>query len=391
MTEPMTEPMWTNSGDSHFIEPADLWQLALPQRLAVLTPRAEKDPDGEHETVHVDGMSFRRKLPSSAAVRFREESNRPQGVRDARARLADLDREGVWGEVIFPSLGMWASTIRTPELLKACMHASNEWALREVAAVSDRYVVTAQVSTLVVADAVAELEWAAEQGFTAVFLPTAPNPAGPDWHQDDWEPFWTAAEQAGMVLAIHVGTDPVDLTKGLQGVSYRGPGGAVLNYTETTFGGQRAAMKLVASGALDRHPGLRVLIAEGGASWVPFLGDRLLEGYRQHHEAVRPKLSRNPKEILLSQVYTSFQHDVTALTTYEAFGYHNVMFGSDYPHLEGTFGHTQATLAELLGGASDEARHRITQGAFYELFPKVPPVPERTDAIGAVATLTADR
>jgi predicted TIM-barrel fold metal-dependent hydrolase len=159
------------------------------------------------------------------------------------------------------------------------------------------------------------------------------------------------------------------------GQVYRGPGGAIMNYAETTFSGQRAAMKMVASGALDRHPNLKVLISEGGATWVPFLGDRLLEGYRQHHLAVRPKLSRSPKEILFSQVYASFQHDETAVAAYEHMGYKNVMFGSDYPHMEGTFGHTQDTLKGLFDGASDETRLRITQGTFYELFPHVPPIP----------------
>ena len=48
--------IWTNSGDSHFLEPADLWESRLPKRLADLTPKAEKDPDGEYETVRVDGQ-----------------------------------------------------------------------------------------------------------------------------------------------------------------------------------------------------------------------------------------------------------------------------------------------------------------------------------------------
>jgi len=51
------------------------------------------------------------------------------------------------------------------------------------------------------------------------------------------------------------------------------------------------------------------------------------------------------------------------------------MFGSDYPHMEGTYGHTQDTLKELFDGVSDETRLRITQGAFAELFPHVPPAP----------------
>ncbi|MFG3620456.1 amidohydrolase family protein [Nocardia sp. NPDC047654] len=367
--------IWTNSGDSHFLEPADLWQTRLPQRLAELTPRSEKDPDGEWETVHVDGQSFRRKLPTSALAEFKEDSYRAVGVRDAKARIGDLDKEGVWGEVIFPSLGMWASTFRTPELLKAALRASNEWALEEIVPVSPRYVVTAQIPTLIVEDAVAELEWAAEQGFRTVFLPTTPHPKAPDWHRDDWEPLWAAAEAADMVLSFHVGTDPVDMASAGAGIVYRGPGGAVLNYAETTFSGQRAIMKMVASGALDRHPRLRALISEGGATWIPFLGDRLLEGYRQHYKMVRPKLSRDPKEILMTQVYASFQHDETAVAAHDAMGYKNVMFGSDYPHMEGTFGHTQDTLKSLFDGVSEETRLRITQGAFYDLFPQVPPVP----------------
>ncbi|OAA18297.1 Amidohydrolase [Frankia sp. EI5c] len=373
--------MWTNSGDSHFIEPDDVWTARLPKALADLTPKAVKDPDGEWETVSVDGQTFRRRLPSSAAVKFVADSHRPQGVRDPAARLADLDREGVWGEVIFPSLGMWSATFRTPELLRACMRASNQYALEELLPVSARYVVTGQVSTLRPGDAVEEIEWLAENGFRAVFLPTTPHPSAADWNRDDWEPLWAACEQAGLVVAFHIGTDPVDVTSGGLGQTYRGPGGAVMNYAETTFSGQRAAMKLVASGALDRHPDLKVLISEGGASWIPFLGDRLREGYRQHHVAVRPKLSRDPKEILMTQVYASFQHDETAVPTCEALGYRNVMFGSDYPHMEGTFGHTQKTLQGLLADARPETRQRITQGTFYELFPDVPPVPASTDVI----------
>jgi predicted TIM-barrel fold metal-dependent hydrolase len=365
------EKIWVHSGDSHFLEPEDVWSSRLPKALADLTPKSEKDPDGEWETVSVDGQTFRRKLPSSAAVQFMEESHKPKGVRDPVARLGDLDKEGVWGEVIFPSLGMWASSFRTPELLKACMRASNEYALEELAPVSDRYVVTGQVSTLRVEDAVSEIEWLAENNFRAVFLPTTPHPSAPDWHRDDWAPFWDICLQANIVPSFHIGTDPIDMTSTGLGVTYRGPGGAVMNHTETSFSGQRAAMKLVASGALDQRPDLKILISEGGASWVPFLGDRMVEAYRQHHMAVRPKLTRDPKEILYSQVYASFQHDESAVDALTASGYQNVMFGSDYPHMEGTFGHTQDTLRHLFKDVGDEVRHRITVGSFLDLFPHV--------------------
>ncbi|CAJ63520.1 hypothetical protein FRAAL4879 [Frankia alni ACN14a] len=363
--------IWANSGDSHFLEPDDLWRSNLPPRLAELVPRAVKDPDGTYETVYVDGQSFRRKLPNVQAQEFLDESSRAPGARDATLRLADLDTEGVWGELVFPSLGLWSSSFRTPEVLREALRVSNDWAIEAIMKVSPRLVPTAQVSTLQVDDAVAELERTAELGYRAVFLPTTPHPLADDWNRDSWEPFWAAAEAANMVLAFHVGTDPIDIGSQQVGVVYRGPGGAVLNYTETTFSGQRAAMKLVASGALDRHPDLRILVAEGGATWVPFLADRMTEGYRQHHMAVRPKLKRSPKEILYSQVYASFQHDASAVAALTGMGYRNVMWGSDYPHMEGTFGHTQETLHGLFDGVSDDVRKRITIDTFLELFPGV--------------------
>ena len=63
------------------------------------------------------------------------------------------------------------------------------------------------------------------------------------------------------------------------------------------------------------------------------------------------------------------------MPTVTAMGYQNVMWGSDYPHMEGTFGHTQETLHELFDGVDPKVVHRITIGAFEELFPGVAPVP----------------
>jgi predicted TIM-barrel fold metal-dependent hydrolase len=366
------EKIWAHSADSHFLEPADLWRSNLPPRLAELVPRSVPDADGEWETVHIEGRSFRRKLPSVSQQEFKAESVRAPGARDATLRLADLDHEGIWAELVFPSLGMWSSSFRMPEVLHEALKVSNDWAVDTIMKVSPRLLPTAQISLLSVEDAVSELQRTASMGFKAVFLPTTPHPMQHDYQYDTWEPLWAAAEEANILLAFHIGTDPIDLEAGESaGIVYRGPGGALLNYTETTFSGQRAVMKMVASGALDRHPDLRILVSEGGATWVPFIADRMEEGYRQHGRAVRPKLSRSPREILYSQVYASFQHDATAVAAVTSMGYRNVMWGSDYPHLEGTWGHTQETLHELFDGVDPAVRHRITLGAFEELFPDV--------------------
>ena len=171
-------------------------------------------------------------------------------------------------------------------------------------------------------------------GFKLGFFPVRPPEVKDSWQYEEWDPVWEALEENDMVLGFHIGTEPVDPT-GRIGRYYRGRGGAVLNYVETTYGGQRAVSQLIAAGALDRHPGLRILVSEGGATWGPFLADRMDEGYRQHGAAVRPKLSKLPSEYLYTQVYASFQHDRSAVLASTAMGWQNVMWGSRLPPLRG--------------------------------------------------------
>jgi hypothetical protein len=99
------------------------------------------------------------------------------------------------------------------------------------------------------------------------------------------------------------------------------------------------------------------------------------EAYRQHGMFVRPRLSRLPSEIVRSQVYASFQHDISAVQIIEDTGYDNVLWGDDYPHLEGTYGHTQETLHQIFDTVDPRIQERVLRGSFEELF-KVPPMSE---------------
>jgi predicted TIM-barrel fold metal-dependent hydrolase len=344
--------IWAHSGDSHLMEPDDIWTSRLPKRLADRAPRAERGE--KYELVFIDGQQISRQLNDFM------DAMRPPGVRDVQIRLQDLDQEGVWCQLSFPSMGFWTVNINDRELARASAHAWNEWAMEDFMAQQDRIFAPAIVPLVDVDDAVAELESAAEQGFQAIFLPTS-MPADREWGFDMWEPLWAAADAANMVLAYHIGT-------GRENVVYRGPGGAVVNYMETTYPGMRVVTHLVASGALDRHPNLKVLIAEGGAGWVPALGDRMDEAYRQHGMFVRPRLSRLPSEIVRQQVYASFQHDISAVQIIEDTHYNNVMWGDDYPHLEGTYGHTQQTLHQLFDEVDPRIADRVLRGTFEELF-----------------------
>ena len=370
--------IWAHSGDSHFLEPEDLWEQILPPKAAERMPRSEKVGDDE-EIVHVDGQSFRRKLPKILTKRTEtgetivEMSARPPGARDVKARLVDLDNEGIWGEVVYSSLGLWFGMIRD----RAARRRGGEGAERvdrrrdpgRGAGPLGRQRRRCRCSPSRTRSPRSSTR--RRSGLKVLSLPTGVPP-------DDGRlpPSSVGAAVGGGRGRRHGASASTSGPTAATRRSFRGPGGAILNYVETTYGGQRAATKMVASGALDRHPDLKVLISEGGATWVPFLGDRMNEGYRQHGMFVRPKLSKEPKEILYGQVYASFQHDESAPGALWAMGYRNVMWGSDYPHLEGTFGHTQETLHELFDGVDADVRYRITRGAFEELFPHVSSPPE---------------
>src|SRR5262245_54423754 len=99
----MVEKIWANSGDSHGLEPDELFWQRMPGHLAERMPRSVKDPDGRHETVYVDGQEFRRRLPAVARGDGDDVGLTPQeanakrapGAMDAELRLKDLDQQGI--------------------------------------------------------------------------------------------------------------------------------------------------------------------------------------------------------------------------------------------------------------------------------------------------------
>jgi len=360
--------IWANSGDSHYNEPPDLY-APLPPELRERMPRSVKAQDGRSETIYVDGKSFNRPMPKIATIkgtkgRTLSEALQAPGADTMSIRRQDLDHEGIWAEVIYPSVGMWNSHITDPGLIREAVKVTNDWCAR-VQQESARHVMPAQISPVDIDDAVAEVHRAAGLGLKAVSLPAGTAGDVPKFNMPYWEPLWDAVAECDMVLAVHTGSSAEDP------VHHHGPGGGTMNYLYACYSGMDMAASMVASGVLDKRPELKLLISEAGASWLPFVGDRLDEATRQHSEFVRDHLTRMPSEILRDQVYASFQHDPSAVLTVTAMGYPNVLWGSDYPHIEGTFGHTQKTLHELFDDQPAEVTRRITQGAFFELFPHV--------------------
>ncbi|MEY2434851.1 MAG: hypothetical protein QOC92_4576, partial [Acidimicrobiaceae bacterium] len=107
--------LWVNSADSHVLEPLDLWKQALTADMAERAPWTER-ADGR-ETVYVDGQVMRRDPISFS------DAMRPPGAEDVTIRMKDLDDQGVWAEVVFPSRGFWISNMTDPVLARECSRA----------------------------------------------------------------------------------------------------------------------------------------------------------------------------------------------------------------------------------------------------------------------------
>jgi predicted TIM-barrel fold metal-dependent hydrolase len=289
------------------------------------------------------------------------ETVRPPGAYEAAQRLKDLDADGIWGELQFPSIGLWCYLIEDTTLFRACAQTYNDWVLDAFERASDRFRTVAMLPMRDVGASVGELYRIADLGFRAALLPTTTT-AGEPWNSPIYDPLWDALQETGVHACFHVGT-------GMHPVVERGPGAAVINYVETFFPPQRALIYLVSSGVLDRYPDIHFLFIEGGASWLASAMERMDEAYIEHRHWVRPELSMLPSEFVKRQVHCSFQHDRGALRTLDITGVDAVLWGSDYPHLEGTWPNSRAVIEGVVADVADPAAaDAITGGTLARLF-----------------------
>lgn len=349
-----------NSADSHVIEPDDLWLDHLPASMREGAPQVKEEPrrGRQYEVIYVDGKAVRYEPPGF------QDRMRPPGAFDPGERIADLDDQGIWAELMFPSRGLWSFLIQQPDLAIATARVYNDWLLDTFMHASPRYIGVALVPVLDIDDAVAEVHRAATLGYKAVLIPaTPPTP----YNDERYEPLWAALAERGVVPTFHVGT-------GADPMVTRGMGGAIINYVETFFPIQRSTLNVVAAGVFDRYPELHLLCVEGGASWLPGLMDRMDEAAREHAEWVKPKLGAMPSDIIRGHVHVTFQHDKSILLSLPVTGVESVLWGSDYPHLEGTWPNTRTVLDDLFEGVPDDVRTAITGGTLKRLLSIPDPV-----------------
>jgi len=365
------------SADSHIMEPPSIFLDGLPASLKKHAIHSRKEGD-----FLITGTS-EKVIYRLRVGQHREKAlgdNERRGIREIAGRLEDMELEGVDAEICFPSLGLWLYALDSADAEAASARLYNDWNNEFLGSNPTRFVRCGMLPVLDFSNTVAELEYLASKGFTAAMLPAVSPPNLPKYNDPSWDVVFAKGAALGIVFVMHTGT-------GLETVVIeRGPGAGIINYTNQMTDAQQSVMYLVAGGVLDRNPGAKVAFIESGASWLVALAERMDEVEEAHANFVHPKLSRRCSQIIDDQVWASFQHDRACITAAAAGlpGAKNVMWGSDYPHAEGTFPISRRLVDDLFEGlnVSDAVRRDILGLNAARLF-RIDPVVQTSAALAA--------
>jgi predicted TIM-barrel fold metal-dependent hydrolase len=334
------------SADGHIVEPDALLTEGLPASLRRHGIWSEVR-DGYLFTMVGDKVGMKKPLNKPPMIMGKDgepfgRAHR-KGNREVPGRLEDMALDGIDAEIVFPSLGLMAYRIENAEAELATAQVYNDW---HHGMFKDHAATFVRCGILPVRNfdyCIQEMKRLAALGFTSAMLPSRIERSSglPFYNEPAWDPVFEAGEQLGMVFVFHTGTGREDVR------SFRGPGGALINYAIQSCDGMETIMQLVAGGVLDRFPGAKVCCIESGASWLAALAERMDEVYIAHDVFVTPKLSVLPSEIIARQVACSFQYDRACVMSRSVTGTKALLWGSDYPHHEGTFPESKHVLAHL--------------------------------------------
>ena len=359
------------SADGHVdfpLLPEKLWRENAPAALRERMPRVEDSPNGPIWMSHggtslglVGGMGsagrpyvpgeIHRSDRMAETGLYEDQSRGIMRPAVPELRIKDQERDGVVGEVLYGILGA-AGRLQDPDVADVVVRIYNDWLAEFQSKAPERFAGVGCLSSASQEKAAAELRRCAELGLKGAELGMTHDML-PLWHRD-WEPIWRAAAETGIPVHIHTVGPPVELEWVRNPETYR----PWLATHISAF--QIPMMKILAAvifgGALERHPGLRVVIGESGIGWLPYALERFDFEWQ---DQFRDLIPRPPSEYWRRQMYATFQVDSVGLRNLDAIGEETVMWGSDFPHPDGTWPDSRELLAGQLTDISAATCRKI--------------------------------
>lgn len=375
------------SADDHLVEPAHMFVGRLPSALADRAPRVVTDSDGieawelegrRHPQIGLNAVVGRPKHEWSMEPARFDEMRR--GCWDPVARLADMDVDGVWASLCYPSLiagfaGSMFSQTSDVDLGRACMRAWNDWHLDEWVATAPERFIPVQLPWLrdpqVAAD---DVRVNAARGFKAVSFLENPVDLGlPSLHTGHWDPFLAACEETGTVVCLHCASS---------GWSASRSPGAPLELLTSLFpvNALVTAADWLWSGVPTRFPRLRICLAESGIDWVPMLLHRI--DYVMDHSATGQGAwadDVHPSDVLRRNFWFSVIDITSVMELRHEIGVAHIVLESDYPHADSTWPDTSSRAARALADLPADEVEQICWRNASELFAHAAPPAVRRD------------
>jgi predicted TIM-barrel fold metal-dependent hydrolase len=407
---------WLISVDDHVLEPPDVWQSRVPAKYREAAPRLITDEGGEYwqyedkrvRTVGLAAVAGKtREQFSPDPITYAE--MRP-GCFDSVARVEDMNRAGILASMCFPSFTRFCGQIfyegQDKELGLVCVQAYNDWMIDEwCGSAPGRYIPLILIPLWDPVAAAAEIKRSAEKGAHAFAFSENPVRLGlPSIHDKDryWDPVWSAAEDADMVVCMHQGSSSHRFT-----MSDEAP---YLSTMAWGIGCQTSGTMLdwIFGPVFVRYPGIKIALSEGGIGWMPYFLERaeqvldkqrfwasegeravsergLLEhrldsgpakpSSRKREKAEVDLLTLDVRATFKEHIFGCFIEDQAGLASIDRIGVDNVMIETDYPHSESTWPNSITYAHKQLAGFDDASKLKILRTNAERLFHFTPAEP----------------
>ncbi len=366
------------SADSHIVEPPNCYVDFIEPKYRATAPHIEKNKHGV-DTFVIEGVKHGLPLGllagagiPPAQLRAQRNANFADLARaswDPKSRIAIQDEENICGEIIYASVGMVMCSHPDFAYKSACFQAYNRWLQTFCAGAPKRLFGLAQTAVASVDEAIADFRRAKEMGMVGMMM--TGNPQHEDYDHPDYDALWQCAVDLDLPICFHILTSS---DHGVETAFKAERGHAANGFMNIIRGVQNVMGVFLFGGVFERHPKLKMVVAEGDAGWVPHYM------YRADHAADRLGtglerfISQKPSTYIANNVWFTFQDDATAYQTEVLVGDKaladsgRLIWASDYPHTDSTYPRSLDILTRQMARLSETQRNAIVHDNVKQLF-----------------------
>ncbi len=343
------------SADSHVSEPPEVWAQYIEPAFKARAPYMKREPQGDMfyceglPTSHMGLVGPAGVAPKDMVNLTRFDQGNRKGGWDPNERLKDQAADGVDAEVLYPSVGMRMFRLKEGPFQRALFRAYNRWIADYCKTHPDHYRAVGMINTDEVELAIADLHEARQLGLGGAMI--AQTPKTEPYSSKRYDPLWAAAQSLEIPVSLHIVTD-----------ANRMPGDdLMIEYASWPYWVQRTLSTLIFSGVLDRFPSLKVVSVENDIGWVGNYLQRVDNAFYKHAPRKGSNITsgRMPSEIFRQQVYCTFINDRSGMRLWDLIGEDNIMWSSDYPHIDSTWPNSQKAIERDFVGVPEPVKRKV--------------------------------